>query len=66
LEVVEKSRQKKLKAALAKRRVLKIQYKVEREADPVKLKTFLAKMECHRKWRENKRYMECERRGTLN
>jgi hypothetical protein len=52
-------------AAVVKRRVLKIQHKAEREADPVKMKKYMAKSEYARKWRENKMYKECDRRTTL-
>jgi hypothetical protein len=64
---VEDCRQKKLQAAAAvvKRRVLKIQHKAEREADPAKMKVYIAKLESARKWRENKMYKECDRRTTL-
>jgi hypothetical protein len=52
LEKIEVSRQVRLKNE--KKRVHKAQLKAEREADPVKMKKYLEKMENFREWLENK------------
>jgi hypothetical protein len=52
--------------AVVKRRALKFQHKKEREADPYKMKKYLAKSEASaRCYRAKKLYMKCKRRGSF-